>query len=235
MMMSLSAARRRISVMKQRSNCWHSEPMQRSVRASSLGHRWLFSGSSANSARSPVSVVFSQSLMMLELADLFQPVQHWLVGEVVEFLAAKIIAAALHVADAQLAQMLLEERNVLEEELLLQRLGAGRDDDALARANHRQQIRQRLAGAGAGFDDQVAALFERLLHGFGHLQLPAAKLVGRMRARQQASGTEELVERRQSRGQAADCDGGRHGERILVPIIAVRVTVAAERATVTPP
>ena len=33
------------------------------------------------------------------------------------------------------------------------------------------QIRQRLAGAGAGFDDQVLLLGERAFHGFGHLEL----------------------------------------------------------------
>ena len=157
MMMSLSSARRRISVMKQRSNCWHSVPMQRSVRASSLGHRWLFSGSSASSARSPVSVVFSQSLMMRNWLISSSPFSIGCVGQVVQLLAAKIIAAALHVADPQLAEVLLEEGNVFVEELLLQGLGAGGDDDALAGADHRKQIRQRLAGAGAGFDDQVAA------------------------------------------------------------------------------
>src|ERR1039458_6069498 len=60
-----------------------------------------------------------------ELADLFQSVQQRLSGEVVELLAAEIIAAALHVADAQFAEMLAQKRNVFEEELLLQGLGAG--------------------------------------------------------------------------------------------------------------
>src|SRR5664279_5903347 len=60
-----------------------------------------------------------------ELVDLFQPVQHWLIGKVVEFLAAEIVAATLHVADAQLAEVLPQKRNVFEKELLLQSLGAG--------------------------------------------------------------------------------------------------------------
>ena len=138
-----------------------------------------------------------------ELVDLFQSVQHRLAGEVVKLLAAEIIAAALHVADAQLAQVLLQKGNVFVEELLLQRLGSGRDDDALARANDRQQVRQRLAGAGARFDDQVTPFLQRLLDGLGHLQLSAAKLVRRMRARQHASGSEELVQRRQPCGQGS--------------------------------
>ena len=69
-----------------------------------------------------------------EVVDLLQPVQHRLGGEVVELLAAEIIAASLHVADAQFAQVFSQEGNVLEEELLLQRLGSGGDDDALARS-----------------------------------------------------------------------------------------------------
>ena len=60
-----------------------------------------------------------------EVVDLLQSVQHRLGGEVVKLLAAKIIAASLHVADAQLAQVLLQEGNILEEELLLQGLGSG--------------------------------------------------------------------------------------------------------------
>src|SRR5664280_3656500 len=90
-----------------------------------------------------------------KLVDFFQPVQHRLIGEVVELLTAEIVAATLHVADAQLAEVLLQEGNVFEEELLLQGLGAGGDDDALAGTNDGQQVCQRLAGAGAGFDDQV--------------------------------------------------------------------------------
>ena len=187
--------------MKQRSNCWHSEPMQRSVRASSLGHRWLalrqFGQLGAIAGLGRLLPVADD----VELVDLLQPVQHRLVGQVVKLLAAEIIAAPFHVADAQLAQMLLQERNVFEEELLLQRLRAGRDDDALARANDRQQIGQRLSGAGAGFDDQVPPFLQCLLDGFGHLQLAAAKFVRRMRARQQSSRAEELVQRRETRGQ----------------------------------
>ena len=157
-----------------------------------------------------------------ELVDLFQPVQHRLRGQVVQLFAAEIIAAALHVADAQLAEVLLEERNVFEEELLLQGLGAGRNDDALARANHRQQIRQRLAGTCTRLDDECRFSCQRLLDGFGHLQLSAAKLVCGMRARQHASRTEELIQRRQTCGQGGGLGFGGHDARSLVPIIAAR-------------
>ena len=120
--------------------------------------------------------------------DLLQPAQHRLISEVVELLAAQIIVAAFHVADVQLTfgirkQRLLEKGNVFVEELLLEIFGAGRNYHSLARADHRQQICQRLARARAGFNNQVTFFFESLFHGLRHLQLSAAEFVGRMGAR----------------------------------------------------
>src|SRR5207302_10041774 len=92
------------------------------------------------------------------LLDLLQAVEHRLAGKVIKFLPAEIIVAPFHVADAQLAQMLLQERNVLEVELLLQVLGASGDDDALAAANDRKKISQGFARARSGLYDQVPFL-----------------------------------------------------------------------------
>jgi hypothetical protein len=88
-----------------------------------------------------------------------------------------------------------EERDVFQKELLLQRLGGGGDNDALAQAQHRDQIGERLARTGAGFHDEVTLLGERLLDCLRHLELPAAELVSRMRPRQQPAGTKESMER----------------------------------------
>ena len=82
---------------------------------------------------------------------------------------------------------MFEKRDILIEKLLLQILGAGGNDDALAGANHGQQIGQRLARAGASFDDQVPLLFERLLDGLRHLQLSAAEFVGGMGSRKHSA------------------------------------------------
>ena len=95
--------------------------------------------------------------------DFLEPGKHGLIGQVVQLLLAEIIVAPLHVADIQLAlavreEGLLEERNVFIEKLLLQILRSGRNDDALAGTNHRQEIRQSLAGTGAGFDYEVPLL-----------------------------------------------------------------------------
>src|SRR5664280_2743023 len=106
-----------------------------------------------------------------KLVDLFQAVQHRLIGEVVKLLAAQIIAAALHVADAQLAEVLPQKRNVFEEELLLQSLGAGGNDDAFAGTTDGQQVSQRFARAGACLDDEMPALGQRLLDSLRHLEL----------------------------------------------------------------
>ena len=92
-------------------------------------------------------------------------------------------------------ERLFKKRNILVEELFLQVLGAGRDDDPFARANRRHQICQGLASPGAGFHDEMPLFFERLLDRLRHLQLSPAEFVSRMSARKHSAGSEELVER----------------------------------------
>src|SRR5690349_13173324 len=65
-----------------------------------------------------------------------------LILEIVEFLAAQIVVASLHVADAQLAfavgeQHLFQEGNVLIEELFLEIFRSSGDDYALTGTNSR--------------------------------------------------------------------------------------------------
>ncbi len=134
------------------------------------------------------------------LVDLFEAGQDGLVAQRVELVAAEVVGAAFHVADLQLAQERFEKGDVAEEELLLQGLGAGGDDDALAGAQGGQQVGEGLAGAGAGFDDEVALLGESALDGLGHLELARAVLVGQRGSRKDAAGREELVEGGQGAG-----------------------------------
>src|SRR5262249_17135193 len=69
----------------------------------------------------------------LEIGQLFQAREHRLLFSIVDFLAARVIAAALHVADIQWPrEMLLQERNIFEEELLLEVFGPSGNHDALA-------------------------------------------------------------------------------------------------------
>jgi hypothetical protein len=158
MMMSLSIARRRIVVMKHRPNSLHCCPVQASVRASSLFHSRLASGNSANSARSPVAVFFSQAA------------QYWPVRQVVKLLPTQIIVASLHVTNRKPGPKCpLQERNIFVEQLLLQVLGASRDDHALAGADRGHEIGQRFSGSRASFHDQVTFLFQGLFDCLRHL------------------------------------------------------------------
>ena len=132
--------------------------------------------------------------------DLFQAAQHWLVGKIVELFATEIVGPALHVTDPQFGcaigiQGLLEKGDIFVEELFLEVLGSSGDQNPLAGTDYGEQVGERLAGAGAGFHDQVTLLFECLLDGLRHLELSVTKFVGRMRAGQQASRRKELVQR----------------------------------------
>ena len=76
---------------------------------------------------------------------------------------AEVVAAALHDRDAEVAaEGAGQERDVLAEELLLEVLGAGGDDDAAAQLHRGQQVGQGLAGAGAGLGQQHAAVGQDL-------------------------------------------------------------------------
>ena len=154
---------------------------------------------------------------VVELVDLFEAVEERVVAQCVELMAAEIIAAALHVADLQWAEEGFEEGDVLEEELLLQVFGAGRDDDALlplaGQAQGGQKIGEGLASAGAGFDDEVALFFECGLDGAGHLVLALAVLEGEGGARENAAGREEIVKRGQVVRVGICGRGDRDGER----------------------
>ena len=160
--------------------------------------------------------------------DLFEAAQDGLVSQVVELFSAEIIVAALHVADGKLSlavgrERALQKRHVFEVKLLLQIFRAGRDDDALAGANDGQQIGERFSSTGAGFSDQMALFFQRLLHRLGHLELSAAEFIGGMTLRQNSARREELVERDSGGG------GGMGGRRHRVSIIANQLPAASCR------
>ena len=100
----------------------------------------------------------------------------------------------------QVAEEGFEEGHVAEVELVLERLGSSGDDDTLAGAERGQKIGEGFAGAGAGFDDEMAALGEGALDGLGHFKLAGAVFVGQGRTREDAAGRKELVERGKSAG-----------------------------------
>ena len=194
MIRSLSPAFWCMRVMKQRSNCGHFWPLHSSPRASILAHAELFSGSCLDLRAIAGFGGLFPGLDDLKIGDLFQARQHRLLFGVVDLLAAGVVGAPFHVAGAQRAQVFLEERNVLEEELFLEILGPCGDDDALAGEDRGNQVRQSFAGARAGFDDQVFLLGQRAFHGFRHLELALAVFVTGVPLGKQSFTAKELAD-----------------------------------------
>src|SRR5580704_998263 len=96
--------------------------------------------------------------------------------------------------------MLLEERNVLEEKLLLKIFGSGGDDDALAGENGGHEIGEGFAGARAGLDDQVLLFGEGAFDCFGHLKLAVAIFEIGMPLGEKTGLRKELADRQGLRG-----------------------------------
>ncbi len=136
----------------------------------------------------------------VELRNVVEAGEDGIVAEGVKLLLAEVVGAALHVADSQRAEQRFEERDVLEEELLLQIFCAGGDDDALllvaGAAERGEKVGEGFAGAGAGFDDEMALVGEGLFDRFRHGVLAGAVLEGEGGAGQEAAGREEVVEGR---------------------------------------
>ena len=86
---------------------------------------------------------------------------------------AHVVGAALEQRGAcARGERLAHRRQVAVEELVLQRLGAGGDDDLAAGEQRRHEVGEGLAGAGAGLGDQHRRALDRLADRLGHLELP---------------------------------------------------------------
>ena len=84
--------------------------------------------------------------------------------------------------------------NVAQEQLVLQVLGAGRDDGLAAPQQRRHQVGERLAGAGARFGNQGFLVRNGLGDRLGHLGLRAARAESADRRRERAAGTEQAID-----------------------------------------
>ena len=110
----------------------------------------------------------------------------------VEAMQAEVVAASFHVGRGEgHAERLFQDRQVLEIDLFLQVLGAGRDEDALARQDRRHEVGQRLAGARAGLGEEDAAIVEHVGDGGRHLELRRPRLEPVERDRQRTAGRED--------------------------------------------
>jgi hypothetical protein len=154
---------------------------------------------------------------VVELVDFLEAVEDWVVSQRVELVAAEIVGAAFHVADLERTEKGFEEGNVFEVELLLEIFGAGGDDDALValagEAEGGKEVGEGLAGAGAGFDDEMALVFEGGLDGSGHVVLAAAMLEGEGGVGEDAAGGEEVVEVGKAVRDRRLCRDNRNGRR----------------------
>jgi hypothetical protein len=91
---------------------------------------------------------------------------------------ADVVRAALQQRDRhRRRQRRAHGRNVAQKQLVLQVLGAGRDDGLAAPQQRRDQIGEGLARACAGLGDQRALAGDRAGDRLGHLGLRAARLV----------------------------------------------------------
>jgi hypothetical protein len=85
---------------------------------------------------------------------------------------AEVIPPPLHVGGGKRnAERLAQDAQILEIDLLLQVLGSGGNEHALAAENGGDQVRQCLSGAGAGLDQQDASVLEGAGDSIGHLPL----------------------------------------------------------------
>ena len=89
-----------------------------------------------------------------------------------QMVVADVIGATLEQRQrGRRTQRVADQRQVALIELVLQRLGAGRDDDLPAVEQRGNQVGEGLAGAGAGLGDQRAPRRDRVGHCGGHRQL----------------------------------------------------------------
>ena len=78
-------------------------------------------------------------------------------------------------------------------ELILERARASRDDHVSAREQCRDEIRKRLAGAGAGFDHQGLECCERLANAASHLELLGTRCKARQAPGQRSFRAQNIV------------------------------------------
>src|SRR5262249_5281060 len=79
----------------------------------------------------------------------------------IELVDAQVVGAPLHVRGGKGdAERVAQRGNVLEVDLLLEVLGAGRHEHALALEDRRDEVGKRLAGARARLGEQHAAALE---------------------------------------------------------------------------
>ncbi len=110
----------------------------------------------------------------------------------VEAVEAQVVPASFHIGRGERhAKRLAQDGEILEVDLLLEVLRAGGNEDALPAENRRNQVRERLSCARAGFGEQNAALVEDVGNGGRHFKLRGARLEAVERGGERAAGRED--------------------------------------------
>ena len=116
--------------------------------------------------------------------------------EPVQLPAAEVVLAPLEDGDGDLApEGRRGDRHVLLEQLLLERLRRGRDDDAEPRLERGHEVGEALADARPGLGDEVLAGQERPLDRGRERRLLWPRLVLGQGARERAAGAEQILHR----------------------------------------
>ena len=111
-----------------------------------------------------------------------------------ETVATQVVCAALQQRDARRPpERCTHQRQVLGEQLVLERTRSGGDQNARAREQRRHQIGKGLARASARLDHQRLARGERRAHALRHAQLLAPHLEVRERPRERAVAAENVL------------------------------------------
>ncbi len=114
--------------------------------------------------------------------------------EALELPAAEVVLPALEQLDPHRPSGDgSRDRDVRAQQLLLQRLGGGRDDDAQPGGERGHEVGEALADAGARLGDQVVAARERVLDRGRERGLLRTGLIARQRAGEGAAGAEHVV------------------------------------------
>ena len=101
----------------------------------------------------------------------------------------------------------IEDISETGEDLLLKRVGGCRDDDFAAAQNGGDEVRERFARTGTGFDEEVSLILQCVVNGARHHELAFAMLVSFEPSREGGGGPENLVDMK------AGCPRGRPDDR----------------------
>ncbi len=158
-------------------------------------HTGEFSETSTHSALSPLAGGAREGGDAARVGGILAGQEAAVGQRAVQVIGADVVGAPLEQRDpGRRLERLAHHRQVLVEQLVLQRLGAGRDDHLAARLQRRHQVGEGLAGTGAGLGDENVVAMDGAGDALGHLDLLRAHAVAVDGAGERAVGGEDFRE-----------------------------------------